>query len=79
MYLDLLLDRVTALPFRDALIERLLDGKLYRYSAIMYWIETGVSAVWGSLSKEQKTIVLEHIDESVSDDSSLLLGVFHTR
>ena len=71
VYLDLLLDRVTALPFRDALIERLLDGKLYRYSAIMYWIETGVSAVWGSLSKEQKTIVLQHIDDlSKENDES---------
>ena len=69
--LDLLLDRVAAAPFKDALIERLLDGKLYRYSAIMYWIETGISLIWGSLSTGQKTIVLQHIDQlSKENDES---------
>lgn len=63
VYLDLLLDRVAAAPFKDALIERLLDSRLYRYSAIMYWVESGISVVWGSLSTEQKTIVLQHIDQ----------------
>jgi hypothetical protein len=71
VYLDLLLDRVAAAPFKDALIERLQDSKLYRYSAIMYWIETGISLVWGSLSTGQKTIVLQHIDQlSKENDES---------
>jgi hypothetical protein len=71
VYLDLLLDRVAVLPFKEALIEQLLDGKLYRYSAVMYWVETGISVVWESLSKRQKKIVLQHIDQlSKENDES---------
>jgi hypothetical protein len=69
VYLDILVDRMQASTFRDALIECLMDERLYRFSAVTYWLETGVSSLWNILSQEQRAVVLHNIDAIVVDQT----------
>lgn len=67
VYLDLLLNRVGTRLFKEALLERLLDGQLYRYSGVMYWLEAGLSVLWPDLSNEQRITILCHVDALAND------------
>jgi hypothetical protein len=69
VYLDILVDRMKASTFRDALIECLMDERLYRFSAVTYWLETSVSSLWNILSREQRATVLHNNDAIVVDET----------
>ena len=69
VYLDLLLSRVESQQFRDALVERVLDGRLYRFGALSYWLEKALAALWADLSREQQLIVLGYCDAIAADET----------
>jgi len=69
VYLDILVDRMKGSTFRDALIECLLDERLYRFSSVTYWLEISVSSLWNILSQEQRATVLHNIDAMVVDET----------
>ena len=79
VYLDIVLARAAIPEFRDALVERLLDGRLYHFSNLGYWLETGISAVWTNLSPSQRGVVLSNIDAIVEDDSDESTRLCHAR
>ena len=72
IYLDVLLERFQISAFADELAQRLLDWRLYRFSALNYWIQVGVLSTWPRLLNEQRATVLRNIDKVIedSDDES---------
>lgn len=79
VYLDIVLARAAIPEFRDALVERLLDGRLYHFSNLGYWLETSIPAVWTNLSPDEREIVLRNIDGIVEGDSDESTRLCHAR
>ena len=74
VYLDILVSRMQSVHFREGLVERLMDRRLYRFSVLTYWLETAVAGLWQYLSRGERAIVLQNIDgiaEDEADESAL--------